>query len=190
MALEDIIKTIEDEAAKEVASILATANKEQESVREETSTLLAERKLAWEREMRAILEANERRSRARARQEAALHLENVKRRAIDLVLDEAVASLESLSSKDYIDFMKRAMVESGLKKEEIDSVVAPKTRKEETKELLSAIGVKVAPDCVDTFGFGLILSGRRVSYDLSLARLVLGLRSRLEMEIGALIQNS
>jgi len=194
MSIENILKRIEEETAAAVGEIIGEAESEAEKISEDYAAQAAELKEKLERRARTRAEEEERRLLVNEELQLRKELLERKREILDALYAEAAKRIESLETEEYLDLMKKMIIESATSFEE-EIVVPEDQRKIFDKAFLyslnkSARGNKGAfrfSDEPGDFSWGVVLREGKRRVVLTLDVLIAQLRDRIEPDIAAVL---
>ena len=194
MAIENILKRIEEETAAAVSKIVSEAESEAEKIRKDLTAEAGELKVRLEQRARTKAEEEQRRLLVNEKLQLRKEFLERKREILDLLYAEAQKRIESLEMDQYLELMKMMILKRAISFEE--EIVVPEDQREIFSKafldsLNKAAGVKkrtfsISDDTGD-FSWGVILREGRRRVDLTLDVLIAQLRYRIEPDIAAVL---
>ena len=183
MSQNTLIEKIKDEAAKAVSDIASTGATKVENIQRETEAAVTELK----NERAALLQKKEAQMElvaiAKAKQAAKIASQQTKRDQVNALFSEVHEELEGQSADSYTAFFLKYAKEtlpSGIIAAEVE---APAGRLEETKSILSSLGLTPEVKAKTGLKAGLVVKTKEGVYDLTLDRLMGEKRADLEMKV-------
>lgn len=171
MSLENITTKIKHDAETRAEEIRAEAAKRKATLEAETVTA---QKTLQQEASRALDKKKQQRKAVRlssAKQDQHIAMQEAKRTALNKVLEDAYQQFVNAPAEQYVAFVRKYAETQNLQPDSIQSVVAPTTRKVETEQILTSLGVSAAIEYSDQLTAGLIFQGDEYAIDLSFDRL-------------------
>ena len=166
MALEDIFRALEDQAAKDTEQVLADARSHAQAIlaeaEEQAATVRTARVAEAERQARARSSQGLNAARLEARKRQA----GVKERAIEGAFDEALVRLQSVRAEPAYREIFARMAEEALRNAEADAeVLVDPADASLATEVLASIGkdIPVRPEIATTGGLVVVSGGGLIS---------------------------
>ena len=178
-----LIQKITTEADAQVATIKAEAQAAVAEIQTETESVIQELQRDVEVRLQKKKDQQELVATAKANQAAKITVQSAKRESIDALFSAVESELLAETGAAYVaryTVRAQAVLPSEI---EVVSVLAPADKREETKEILSALGITVGATESASVRAGLIITAKDGVYDVSFDRMMSEVRPSLEMEL-------
>ena len=126
---------------------------------------------------------------SRAKQSGKIALQQAKRDQIDAIFAAAVEELVSQPAESYVSYFAKQVKEIVPEGAKVTKVLAPESRQDETKKILSEAGLSGDVESVSGMTAGLVIETEDGIYDATLDRLMNVERAQIEMEIVKEVMN-
>ncbi|MBN2095846.1 V-type ATP synthase subunit E [Candidatus Peregrinibacteria bacterium] len=188
MALQDILKKIENEAKKKAVFIKQVADDEIKKIRGEAQAKADARRAEIEQKIEIQSAAVIEKSKILAMMEGRSQTLRQKREVIDQAYEEAETALNALSDHDYVALLGD-MMKHVLKTAEKGSLIVPANRRKQTEDAIREAGAdfEIKSETHDFKG-GFVLMSGKVEINLSFSYLVQKIvRPATEVEIAKIL---
>lgn len=182
MSEDILIKKIQEEADAAVEAI----QRESIAMIADVEAQTAQGKSAAESDMTAALTKDkahlETATLAKARQAASISVQTAKRAGVDAVFAAVRTDIVEAPTPEYIAFFEKT-ASSVVPAKVSGTAYSPKNRVEETKHILSTVGVDATVEADADVVAGFVLDTPEGVFDATLDRVISDARPRLEMEV-------
>ncbi|NCN12068.1 hypothetical protein GW937_01980 [Candidatus Kaiserbacteria bacterium] len=180
---DTLIQKIEQDAAAEIAEIKAAGTAKVEAIQRETDMAVVALKENYLSALKKRQSQNELVAVSKAKQAGKIALQGTKRSLINDLFAETQTALVEQDSSSYTAFFGKNAASILPKSITVVKVTAPTARLEETKDILTMLGLSGEVVADTHLKAGFILHALDGVYDITLDRLVGEKRALLEMEI-------
>lgn len=178
-----LVQKITTEAETEIATIAAEAQASVAEIQTETESVIQELQHDAQARLQKKKAQQELVATAKAEQTAKIAVQAAKRASIDALFAQVESKLLAETGAAYVaryTARAQAVLPTGV---EVVAVAAPVDREEETKEILTALGITTKATTDSSVRAGLIITTPDGVYDISFDRMMSEVRPSLEMEL-------
>lgn len=187
MSLQEITNKIKVEAETEAGLIIAKANEEVSIINEKTRKQVADIEAETEAGLNKAKLQRESVVTSLGKQKTSLAKQEVKRRLLDMVYDEAFGQLVNLPAEDYVSILTKKYSQIISSDVALSHILAPKNRLSETETIAKNLGWSAEIKSDDKLKGGCVLVGENFEFNLSLEKMFAEDRLSSETEIAGIL---
>jgi vacuolar-type H+-ATPase subunit E/Vma4 len=183
MSLQAIIEKIKTDYEAEVNEILAEAEKRVSEIRQDSDRMVCDIKTSFQDDFKKKSEHQENVMLSLEKQKSNLAIQTAKRKMLDETFAEALSSVLSLPSSEYVSVLTEYYKKNLPKDLSVLSVLSFEGRQAESLEILKALDLSAPVSASNRLKGGLILIGSDFEFDLSVEKIFSEIFSNSEIEI-------
>ncbi len=187
MALEDLTKKIVRDAEEAAELVRASARRSAEALEHDAVRREKESRARFARETEELLAKEKEFASERARRDAHVVLEGVRRTCLDDVFTNAEKALVACDAETYRAFVRTALACIAKDLPDVRVFYTPASRRELLEEEVRAAGGTASVETRDDMLGGFIAIGDACEYDMRFQKLVLHAKHACEPEIARLL---